>query len=89
MGIDGSLVAAGYTVADFRTTMPKAYDRVYAAGTTQNHPNTPGLYRFLLSSAWDTRRHPDGNYRLELEAADIRGNTTTAGRRLQLANSAA
>ena len=69
--------------------MPKVYDRVYAPGTTQNHPDTPGVYRFLLGSAWDTRHHPDGNYKVEIEAADIRGNTTKAERKLRLANSAA
>jgi hypothetical protein len=33
-----------------------------------------GLFRFLLAKAFDTRPHPDGEYRLDVEAADIRGN---------------
>jgi hypothetical protein len=65
-------------VADFRTTLLPAarYPEVYAAGTTQNHPNVAGLFRFLLARAFDTRRHPDGGYRIEVEAADIRGNAS-------------
>jgi hypothetical protein len=78
-----------HTVADFRAAMPaaKRYDSVYAAGTTQNHPNKPGLFRFLLSTAWDTRHHTDGTYRVEVEAADIRGNTGKARRTFQVDNS--
>jgi hypothetical protein len=65
-------------VADFRTTLlpAAAFPAVYARGTRQNHPNKPGLFRFLLASAFDTRRHPDGRYRLDVEAADIRGNAS-------------
>jgi hypothetical protein len=64
--------------ADFRTALPPhaRYDAVYARGTRQNHPNAPGRYRFKLAAAWDTRRHPDGRYRLDVEAADIRGNAS-------------
>ena len=61
-------------VADFRTTLlpPSSYPQVYAAGTTQNHPNVAGLFRFLLAGAFDTRAHPDGTYRLDVEAADVK-----------------
>ncbi|NUR76615.1 MAG: M23 family metallopeptidase [Thermoleophilia bacterium] len=64
------------TVADFRSTLiaQSRFSTVYAAGTRQNHPNAPGLYRFWLARNWDTRRHQDGSYRLAVEAADIRGN---------------
>ncbi len=77
------------TAANFRNTMPaqSRYDGVYAAGTTQNHPNKPGLFRFLLGGDWDTRRHADGSYRLEVEAADIRGNTGKANRVFKVDNS--
>jgi hypothetical protein len=51
---------------------------VYAPGTRQNHPNKPGLYRFWLARRLDTNRHPDGQYRLEVEASDVRGNTSRA-----------
>ena len=59
---------------------------IYAGGTRQNHPNTPGRYRFWLARAWDTRRHRDGRYRLDVEAADIRGNTSRRHLELVLVN---
>jgi hypothetical protein len=61
---------------------------VYAAGTRQNHPNSPGLYRFWLARGWDTRRHRDGPYRLDAEAVDIRGNASRGHRELVLVNNA-
>lgn len=77
-------------VADFRTTLPPAphFVAVYALGTRQNHPNAAGLYRFLLARAFDTRRHPDGQYRLDVEAADIRGNASRGHLTLTLTNAA-
>ena len=70
--------------ADFRTsfapdvvgTSDLHFSDVYAPGTRQNHPSEPGLFRFWLVRGFDTRPHPDGNYRLEVEAADVRGNTS-------------
>ena len=64
--------------ADFRTTLPpkSRFGAIYARGTRQNHPDEPGRYRFKLAAAWDTRDHPDGRYRLDVEAADIRGNAS-------------
>jgi hypothetical protein len=52
------------------------FHAVYAPGTRQNHPNAPGLFRFWLVRGFDTRAHPDARYRLEVEAADVRGNKT-------------
>jgi hypothetical protein len=49
---------------------------VYAPGTRQNHPDEAGLFRFWLVRGFDTRKHPDARYRLEVEAADVRGNKT-------------
>jgi hypothetical protein len=76
------------TVADFRTTMPPdpTYPDVYAPGTTQNHPPTPGLYRFQLAAQFDSALHPDGSYRLDVEVADLRGNSSTRHLVLELAN---
>jgi Peptidase family M23 len=51
---------------------------VYAPGTRQNHPNQPGLFRFWLARKFDTRAHPDGDYRLDVEASDVRGNASRA-----------
>jgi len=75
-------------VADFRSTLiPKErFSVVYAAGTRQNHPNAPGLYRFWLARDWDTRQHPDGSYRLDVEAADMQGNASRGNLELTLVN---
>ena len=76
------------TTTDFRAALPPnaTYNTVYAAGTTQNHPPTSGLYRFLLAAAFDTTAHPDGSYRLDVEVADTRGNSARGHLTLQLAN---
>ena len=86
----GRAVVPWQVVADFRTTLLPAarYPQVYAAGTTQNHPNAAGLFRFLLARAFDTRRHPDGGYRLDVEAADIRGNASRKHLELTFTNAA-
>jgi len=62
------------------------FRNIYAPGTRQNHPNKPGLFRIWLARGCDTRPFPDGDYRLDVEVADIRGNasrshltTTSAG----------
>jgi hypothetical protein len=54
------------------------FARVYAPDSTQNHPHAPGNYHFWLTRRFDTRGHPDGSYRLEVEATDVRGNPRTA-----------
>ena len=86
----GRAVVPWKVVADFRTTLLPAssFPDVYAAGTTQNHPNKAGLFRFLLAKAFDSRRHPDGAYRLEVEAADIRGNASRKQLGLTFTNAA-
>lgn len=85
---DAAEVVPWKIVADFRSTLiPKSrFAAVYAPGTRQNHANAPGLYRFWLVRDWDTRRHPDGSYRLDVEAADIRGNASRRHRELVLVN---
>jgi hypothetical protein len=86
----GRAVVPWKIAADFRTELLPAssYSKVYAAGTTQNHPKVPGLFRFLLARAFDTRLHPDGVYRLEIEAADIRGNASRKELELTFTNAA-
>jgi len=59
---------------------------VYAPGTRQNHPNAPGLFRFWLVRGFDTRAHPDGTYRLDVEAADVRGNASRGHLAVTFAN---
>jgi hypothetical protein len=51
---------------------------VYTPDTTQNKPNIPGNYHFWLTRRFNTNDYPDGNYRLEVEASDVRGNPRTA-----------
>ena len=38
----------------------------------------PGVYRFYLAHTWSTRLLANGNYRIEVEAADIDGNKALA-----------
>ena len=52
------------------------FGKVYAPGTRQNKPNKPGLYRIWVARGFDTRPFPDGDYRLDVEVADIRGNAS-------------
>ena len=68
-----------HTPIDFsRGLLPQQdYPRIYAPGTRQNRPGKPGLYRFYLAHTWSTTVLPDGEYRLEVEASDLRGNTGT------------
>jgi hypothetical protein len=60
----------------------------YARGTRQNHPKKPGLFRFWLARKLDTRLFPDGEYRLDVEAADIRGNASRGHRVIRFVNQA-
>jgi hypothetical protein len=53
------------------------FGNVYTPDTTQNRPNTPGIFHFWLERAFDTRGHPNGAYVLEVEASDVRGNRST------------
>jgi hypothetical protein len=59
---------------------------VYAPDTTQNNPNEPGLYHFWLKRGFDTSNYPDGNYDLEVEASDTRGNRSNGLLAVALAN---
>ena len=54
--------------------------------TRQNRPGKPGLYRFYLAHTWSTTVLPDGAYRLEEEASDLRGNTGTLKLPFAIAN---
>jgi hypothetical protein len=85
---DGRAVVPWTVAADFRATLiPNSrFSTVYAPGTRQNHPSRPGLYRFWLARAWNTRVHPDGRYRLEAEASDTRGNSSRERLELILVN---
>jgi hypothetical protein len=80
--------------ADFRKSFVPAvvansdvhFGDVYAPGTRQNHPNEPGLFRFWVARHFDTRTYPDGDYRLDVEAADVRGNASRGHLVVRLVN---
>jgi hypothetical protein len=84
------------TAIDHRTTLHPAvqgnpatdtnFHTVYAPDTTQNNPNTPGLFHFWLKRGFDTSRYPNGNYALEVEASDVRGNPSTRSLAVTFAN---
>jgi hypothetical protein len=86
------------TASDFRTSfVPQIagkppsdvhFANIYAPGTRQNHPNKPGLFRIWLARGFDTRPFPDGDYRLDVEVADIRGNASRGHLVLTLVNQA-
>jgi hypothetical protein len=86
------------TASDFRTSfVPKIagkppsdvhFGSIYAPGTRQNKPNKPGLYRIWLARRFDTRHFPDGDYRLDVEAADIRGKASRSHLVLSFVNQA-
>jgi hypothetical protein len=72
---------------DFRTLLlPEDYDSVYAPGTTQNGPGSPGRYVFWLAHGLDTQELPDGAYELQVAAADTRGNTGTGAATFTIAD---
>lgn len=50
------------------------FDWIYAPGSYQNKPDQPGTYRFWLIHYLDTGGLAPGHYRVEVRAADTRGN---------------
>jgi Peptidase family M23 len=62
-----------WTVAvDFRRFhSPREYTSIYARGTRQNRPDSPGRYIFWLTHGLAL---PDGDYALQVWASDTRGN---------------
>jgi len=72
----GASVRPWHTPIDFtQGLLPQtAFHRIYAPGTRQNRAQKPGLYRFFLAHTWSTSLIPDGQYQLEAEAWDLRGN---------------
>jgi hypothetical protein len=86
-----------HTAADFRQTEPLDRDfwHVYAAGTYQNFPDfnyhlywhLPGRYLFNLTpSPLDTRRLPNGSYRISVGVADTCGNRSTLTQSIRITN---
>ena len=83
----GREVVPWRVAADFGSLLPpQDYDSVYAPGTTQNGPGSPGRYVFWLVHGLDTAALPDGSYELQVEAEDTRGNTGTGSATFTLAD---
>jgi Peptidase family M23 len=85
---DGRAVIPWRVAVDFRTVLRTEfrYHEIYAGGTRQNKPPAKGRYRYWLARGWDTRLLRDGRYRLDVEAAYIRGNATRRNLELVLLN---
>lgn len=66
-----------HVAADFtrRLLDRSRFGSVYAPETRQNHEGEPGEFAFFLTRGW---RPADGTYRIEVQAADTRGNRATA-----------
>jgi hypothetical protein len=64
------------TALDFRSRVlsRSRFAAVYAGGTRMNHPGWAGYYCFYLAHGWHSTSLPNGTYRLEVSASDIRGN---------------
>jgi peptidase M23-like protein len=94
--VGGKVVVPKKVVADFRKTLPpnSQFFGTYARGTYENSPRfgreqytgMPGRYIFLLAGNFDTTTLPNGNYTITVHAADVRGNGTTATRRINVLN---
>jgi Peptidase family M23 len=57
---------------------PTQFPLVYGPDTRQNHPNKPGLYVYNLARNWNSASLPNDVYHLEVQAADVHGNTATS-----------
>ena len=94
--VGGKVVSPAKVVADFRKTLPpnSQFFGTYARGTYENSPRfgreqytgMPGRYVFLLAGNFDTTSLPNGNYTITVRAADVRGNSTVATRRISILN---
>ncbi|HVU76744.1 MAG TPA: M23 family metallopeptidase [Gaiellaceae bacterium] len=63
-----------------------SFASVFAPDTTQSNPFTPGSYHFWLARGFDTTKHPNGVYSLEVEASDVRGNPRVGHLAVTIAN---
>jgi hypothetical protein len=59
---------------------------LYAPDTTQNNPNAPGVFHFWLKRGFDTSRYANGDYLLEVEVSDVRGNPNVGKLTVTFAN---
>jgi murein DD-endopeptidase MepM/ murein hydrolase activator NlpD len=76
---DEQVVLPWRIAADFRKNWIKGprFESIYAPGTTQNRPLTPGRYIFWLAHGLDVHGLPEGTYELQVLASDTRSNTAS------------
>ncbi len=86
--LDNQPVMRWRTAVDFRERIPhdSAFTTIYARWTRQNVARRNGRYRFYLARAWDSTTIPDGAYKLEIAAADSRGNAHVEQVRIRIVN---
>jgi hypothetical protein len=78
---DGASTARWHTAMDFRSYQPprERFADVYAPWTTLNRPNRPARLVYYLARSWNSRRLPNGRYRLQVAVFDSQGNSARAG----------
>jgi hypothetical protein len=74
----------GADLRQFR--QPDAFHVVFGPETRQNHPNKPGLYSYNLAHDWNTALHPNGSYRIDVEASDVHGNSARSNLTFSIGN---
>jgi hypothetical protein len=89
LGKAGKTLIGWRTVVDFRETIPSAseFDRIWAAGTTQNHVRQPGRFRLYLSHDGELSGLRAGSYVVEIALGDTRGNGSRSRFPLELRGS--
>jgi hypothetical protein len=74
----------GVDLRQFR--QPDAFHVIFGPETRQNHPNKPGLYVYNLAHDWNTALHPNGSYRIDVEASDVHGNSARSNLTFSIGN---
>ena len=75
-----SSTTAAHSDLTIRGTPPgdTNFAAIYAARHHTKQPQHPGQLPLLAHAPFNTNDYPDGDYRLEVEASDVRGNPRTA-----------
>jgi hypothetical protein len=79
IGPDETAILPWQTAVDLRLRCPSPslFPTVFAPDTRQNRADIGGHYAFWLDRGLDTSAFVPGDYRIDVEAVDIRGNTGT------------
>jgi hypothetical protein len=78
---EGATNAPWRTAVDFRSYLAprEKFGNVYAPWTTLNRPDRPARLVYYVARGWDSRRLPNGRYRLQVAVFDSQGNSARAG----------